>query len=30
MATGGRVLYHMKAFISDSRNTILFTGCSRL
>jgi metallo-beta-lactamase family protein len=26
MATGGRVLHHMKAFISDSRNTILFTG----
>jgi metallo-beta-lactamase family protein len=26
MATGGRVLHHMKAFITDRRNTILFTG----
>jgi Cft2 family RNA processing exonuclease len=26
MATGGRVLYHIKAFGSDPRNTILFTG----
>lgn len=26
MATGGRVLYHLKAFAPDSRNTILFAG----
>lgn len=26
MATGGRVLHHLKAFASDPRNTILFTG----
>lgn len=26
MATGGRVLHHLKAFISDPRNTVLFTG----
>lgn len=26
MATGGRVLHHLKAFSSDSRNTILFAG----
>ncbi len=26
MATGGRVVHHLKAFISDERNTILFTG----
>lgn len=26
MATGGRVLHHLKAFASDSRNTILFAG----
>ncbi|MGZ8318109.1 MAG: MBL fold metallo-hydrolase RNA specificity domain-containing protein, partial [Telluria sp.] len=26
MATGGRVLYHLEAFGSDSRNTILFAG----
>lgn len=26
MATGGRVLHHLKAFASDARNTILFTG----
>ncbi len=26
MATGGRVVHHLKAFISDRRNTILFTG----
>lgn len=26
MATGGRVLHHLKNFIGDSRNTILFTG----
>lgn len=26
MATGGRVLHHLKAFLTDSRNTILFTG----
>jgi metallo-beta-lactamase family protein len=26
MATGGRVLHHMKAFGPDSRNTILFSG----
>lgn len=26
MATGGRVLHHIKAFANDQRNTILFTG----
>jgi metallo-beta-lactamase family protein len=26
MATGGRVLHHLKAFAPDSKNTILFTG----
>lgn len=26
MATGGRVLHHLKIFASDHRNTILFTG----
>lgn len=26
MATGGRVLHHLKAYITDARNTILFTG----
>lgn len=26
MATGGRILHHMKHFIGDARNTILFTG----
>jgi metallo-beta-lactamase family protein len=26
MATGGRVLYHLKHFASDPRNTILFAG----
>lgn len=26
MATGGRVVHHLKTFISDERNTILFTG----
>ena len=26
MATGGRVLHHLKAFAPDPRNTILFTG----
>ncbi|MBZ0252670.1 MAG: MBL fold metallo-hydrolase [Candidatus Methylomirabilis sp.] len=26
MATGGRVLHHLKAFAPDGRNTILFTG----
>jgi len=26
MATGGRVLHHLKAFASDTRNTILFAG----
>lgn len=26
MATGGRVLHHLKHFITDSNNTILFTG----
>jgi metallo-beta-lactamase family protein len=26
MATGGRVLHHLKAFISDRRNSVLFTG----
>jgi metallo-beta-lactamase family protein len=26
MATGGRVLHHIKAFVPDSKNTVLFTG----
>lgn len=26
MATGGRVLHHLKAYAPDNRNTILFTG----
>ncbi|MDR1057223.1 MAG: hypothetical protein LBL17_01430 [Coxiellaceae bacterium] len=26
MATGGRVLHHIKAFAADQRNVILFTG----
>jgi len=26
MATGGRVLHHLKHFISDHRNTVLFAG----
>ena len=26
MATGGRVLHHLKAFAPDPRNTILFSG----
>ncbi|MHB1949664.1 MAG: MBL fold metallo-hydrolase RNA specificity domain-containing protein [Gammaproteobacteria bacterium] len=26
MATGGRILYHLKAYAPDARNTILFTG----
>ena len=26
MATGGRILYHLKTYAPDSRNTILFTG----
>ena len=26
MATGGRVVHHLKAFAPDSRNTILFAG----
>jgi metallo-beta-lactamase family protein len=26
MATGGRVLHHLKAFAPDARNTILFSG----
>lgn len=26
MATGGRVLHHLKRFVGDPRNTILFTG----
>jgi metallo-beta-lactamase family protein len=26
MATGGRVVHHLKAFAPDSRNTILFSG----
>ncbi|GHC85799.1 MBL fold metallo-hydrolase [Pseudorhodoferax aquiterrae] len=26
MATGGRVLHHLKAYAPDARNTILFTG----
>ncbi len=26
MATGGRVVHHLKAFVSDARNTVLFAG----
>lgn len=26
MATGGRVVHHLKAFIPDARNTVLFVG----
>jgi metallo-beta-lactamase family protein len=26
MATGGRVLHHLKAFLPDARNTVLFAG----
>ncbi len=26
MATGGRVVHHLKAYIADSRNTVLFSG----
>ncbi|MDO9216594.1 MAG: MBL fold metallo-hydrolase, partial [Lacisediminimonas sp.] len=26
MATGGRVLHHLKAFVGDRRNTVLFAG----
>lgn len=26
MATGGRILFHLKAYATDARNTILFTG----
>ncbi len=26
MATGGRVVHHLKAFVSDPRNTVLFVG----
>lgn len=26
MATGGRVVHHLKAFVSNEKNTILFTG----
>ncbi len=26
MATGGRVLHHLRAFASDARNTVLFSG----
>ena len=26
MATGGRVVHHLKAFVPDERNTILFAG----
>jgi metallo-beta-lactamase family protein len=26
MATGGRVLHHLKSFAPDARNTVLFTG----
>lgn len=26
MASGGRVVHHLKAFVSDARNTVLFTG----
>ena len=26
MATGGRVVHHLKAYVSDARNTILFAG----
>lgn len=27
MATGGRILHHLKAFAPDPRNTIMVTGC---
>ncbi|MCB0219767.1 MAG: MBL fold metallo-hydrolase, partial [Chrysiogenetes bacterium] len=26
MATGGRILHHLKAFVGDPKNTVLFTG----
>ncbi|MBU2546069.1 MAG: MBL fold metallo-hydrolase [Gammaproteobacteria bacterium] len=26
MATGGRVLHHLKRFVTDAKNTVLFTG----
>ena len=26
MATGGRILHHLKSYVSDPRNTVLFTG----
>jgi metallo-beta-lactamase family protein len=26
MATGGRVVHHLKVFVTDERNTILFSG----
>jgi len=26
MATGGRVIHHLKAFAADHRNTVLFAG----
>jgi metallo-beta-lactamase family protein len=26
MASGGRVVHHLKAFVSDARNTVLFAG----
>lgn len=26
MATGGRVLHHLKAYVTDARNTVLFAG----
>jgi metallo-beta-lactamase family protein len=26
MATGGRVIHHLKAYVSDARNTVLFSG----
>jgi metallo-beta-lactamase family protein len=26
MATGGRVLHHLRAFLPDARNTVLFAG----
>ncbi|MEQ1720776.1 MAG: MBL fold metallo-hydrolase [Nitrosomonas sp.] len=26
MATGGRIVHHLKAYVSDARNTILFSG----
>ena len=30
MATGGRVLYHIKSYAKDNKSTILFTGYQAL